>query len=182
MTMNHVSAAVLAVALSLPVAAWAQSTTTAPGTTAAPATTPAPAPTAAAGSAGESRQAMVEQRIADLHATLNITKAQEAEFDKFAQVMLDNAQAMDMLTSKAGADRDSQSAVQVLGTYAEVSQLHAQNVKKLSVAFRPLYASLSPDQKKTADEMFRARAEEHEQKQGAQTPGEQKPAMQKQGG
>jgi hypothetical protein len=39
-------------------------------------------------------------------------------------------------------------------------------VAKLSTAFQPVYASLTAEQKKAADNMFRMRDEEHQQKQG----------------
>jgi len=159
-TTSYISAAILAAALAMPAAAMAQDKTATDKTTAAP----------AMAQQGESRQAKVEERISDLYASLKITKAQDAEWNKFAQVMLDNAQAMDMLTSKDMSSRETQSADQILKGYAEVSQQHAQNVQKLSTAFNELYAQLSPDQKKQADEMFRAKAEERDMKQGSAQP------------
>jgi len=142
------SAAVLAATLTMPLVAMAQTK----DATAAPAA---------------NREAMVEQRIADMHASLNITAAQETEFGKFSQVMLDNAQAMDALGAKDTGNRDMQTADQILKGYAQYSAQHAENLQKLSAEFSTLYASLSPEQKKQADEMFRQRAEMHDQKQGA---------------
>jgi septal ring factor EnvC (AmiA/AmiB activator) len=155
---NLLASAALAAALLLPVASWAQTTATST-TTAEPA--------AASSTAREQR---VEQHIADMHATLHITQAQEKQWNDFAQVMLDNAQAMDALMAKR-ADPTAQSAEQILADYAEITQQHAQNVQKLATAFHTLYAGLAADQKKAADQMFRSTAEQREQK-----------AMQKQGG
>jgi hypothetical protein len=53
----------------------------------------------------DARQVKVEQRIRDMYATLHITKAQDAEWNAFAQVMLDNAQAMEITVQQKGGDR-----------------------------------------------------------------------------
>jgi hypothetical protein len=140
-TTSHITSAFLAIALSLPVAAWAETTT-----------------------AAGSQQEKVEQRIADMHATLHITQPQEAQWDAFAQVMLDNAQTMGAVLSKNSATTATQTAEQVLQGYAEITQQHAENVQKLSTAFHTLYASLTADQKTAADEMFRATVLQHELK------------------
>lgn len=102
------------------------------------------------------RQAQVEGRIRDMYATLHITKAQDAAWDAFAQVMLDNAQAMDAAVKQYGTDRAKLNAVQILDNYAAISEQHARNVERLSAALEVLYASLSPEQRQTADAMFRA--------------------------
>ena len=117
--------------------------------------------------AANSRQAKVEQRIRDIYATLHISKAQDAVWNAFAQVMLDNAQAIEATMQQNGGDRSKLSAPQILDSYAAISAQHAQNAERLSAALEVLYASLSPEQKKAADEMFRnstkKRAEEHKQ-------------------
>jgi len=163
-TRNCVTSAMLAVALSLPVAAWAETGGT-------PAGAPAGAPTAAGEMAGAKVTAAtprerVEQRIADMHASLHITSTQDPQWDQFAQVMLDNGQAMQVMLSKHAGDAQMQSADAIMQDYAQVAELHAQNVRKLSAAFNTLYASLAPDQKTAADEMFRSTAAEHAQKTG----------------
>ena len=173
-TMQITSAALLAAALSLPIAAWAQ-TTTAPEATTAPA---APAPATHAPAAGEtaaspapitpetsvSRRERVEARIADMYATLHITRAEEKQWSRFAQVMLDNAKGMDDLLNRNASMTAKRSALQTMQSYDEVAQLHAHNVRRLSTAFKSLYATLTADQKQAADEMFRARPAE--QKKG----------------
>ena len=103
------------------------------------------------------RQVKVEERIRDLHATLHITAAQDAEWAAFAQVMLDNAQAMETSMRQYGGDHDKLAAPQIMENYAAISVQHAQNVARLSGALALLYADLSPEQKQKADEVFRAR-------------------------
>jgi hypothetical protein len=66
------------------------------------------------------------------------------------------------------ADRlDTMTAVDNMQSYAQIEQQRAQDVQKLVPAFQTLYTSLSDDQKKTADQMFRnfpenARARHHQ--------------------
>lgn len=103
-------------------------------------------------------QARVEQRIRDMYATLHITQAQEAEWNAFAQVMLDNAQKMDMTLKQYGTDRRKLSAPQILSNYAAISAAHAQNVERLSSALGVLYANLSLEQQRIADSIFSQRA------------------------
>jgi hypothetical protein len=150
-TTNQLASAILAAALLPPLAAQAASDAT-------PAATSATEP-----SAGSHRE-KVEQRIADMHATLHITEAQEAQWDSFSQVMLDNAQAMEALLGKGAGAAAPRTAIQIMQSYAEIAQQHARNVRKLSIAFDTLYAGLTADQQKAADEMFRMKAAE--QKQG----------------
>ena len=47
----------------------------------------------------------------------------------------------------------TQTAAEMMQTYAMIAQQHAQDVQKLSTAFDTLYASLTPEQKKSADDM-----------------------------
>ena len=110
-------------------------------------------------------QAKVEQRIADMYATLHITSAQDPQWNAFAQVMLDNAQAMDTELHKNAA-AGKLNAQQQLHAYAEVTQLHADNVQKLAAAFDTLYPSLTPAQQTAADQMFSSAAMERHQKHG----------------
>jgi ribosome-binding ATPase YchF (GTP1/OBG family) len=151
-TTKRVTSAMLALALSLPAAAWAAD---------------APAAAQAAGS----RQDRVEQRIADMHATLRITKAEEPQFDAFSQVMLDNAQGMDGLLTANSAKAATQTAPEMMQSYAQVARQHADDVQKLSAAFESLYAALTPDQKKSADDMFRSAMLQREQAHDAKTGG-----------
>ena len=162
-TKTCITPAVLAVALALPAAAWAQTTT--------PAASTAKTATMSSTESATTLSAKVEQRIADMHATLQITKSQEHVWDRFADVMLSNAKAMDTLLADNAGKEATQNAEQILQAYAEITQQHAANVQKLTMSFEKLYTALSPAQKKAADEMFRTTAERHEQKQ-----------MQKQGG
>jgi hypothetical protein len=109
-------------------------------------------------------QALVEQRIADLHARLHITPQQSQQWDQFAQVMRDNAKAMDDLYRQRAAQLASMSAVQNMQSYEQIEEARAQQMQKLVPAFQALYASFSDQQKADADRIFQyraARAEAH---------------------
>lgn len=133
--------------LSLPVAAMAQS----PSTSTAGAAAQSRPPGAAA--------ARVEARIKQLHTQLGITQAQSAQWDQFAQVMRDNARDMDRILSERSQQFPSMSAVQDMQSYQHVAEAHVQHLQKLVPAFASLYDSLTPEQKKRADQAFRARAQ-----------------------
>ena len=93
--------------------------------------------------------------IAHLHQELKITPAQEALFQKLADVMRENAETMSTLAKKRADAAQTMTAVDDLKSYAEISEAHAEGSKKMIAAFQPLYDSMSDDQKKTADAEFR---------------------------
>jgi protein CpxP len=100
----------------------------------------------------------IETRIKELHARLHITDAQKTQWDNLAQVMRENAQAMTDMQKQRAADAKTMTAVDVVKSYSEVIQAHEEGMKKFVPAFEDLYNSLSDQQKKTADSMFRGRA------------------------
>ncbi|SAL79326.1 hypothetical protein AWB71_05876 [Caballeronia peredens] len=111
--------------------------------------------TAASAPAATKREARVEERIAQLHASLKITPQQEAQWSKFADVMRDNGRTMADLYRQRIAQRDTMSALDDMKQYEQITQANADGTKRLVEAFDPLYASLSPEQKKLADASFR---------------------------
>jgi protein CpxP len=146
---------------------WAQQTTP-PATqpTAPTGTTHEAAPRTAAQKPGESVEALVEQRITELHSRLHITPAQSQQWDQFAQVMRDNAKQLDQLYQARAQKFATMTAVDNMQSFANIEQTRAQDVQKLVPAFQALYASLSDQQKKTADQLFRsytAKAQTHQQ-------------------
>ncbi len=141
--------------------ARAQTTSTEPSTapsTAAPSTvTPAHR---MSGHRVGSRRGMspadaVDRRIADLHRRLHITADQEAQWAGVAQVMRDDAQAVEAVAKERQQALASMSAVDNLRSFQKVAQTHADGLNKLADAFAALYATMSDDQKKNADAVFR---------------------------
>jgi periplasmic protein CpxP/Spy len=104
---------------------------------------------------GETMSSLVERRIADLHGKLHITGDQSAKWDQFAQVMRDNAKQMDQAYQQRAEKFSSMSAVDNMQSFAQIEQQRAQDMQKLLPTFQTLYASLSDQQKKTADDLFR---------------------------
>ncbi|HEX6840440.1 MAG TPA: Spy/CpxP family protein refolding chaperone, partial [Stellaceae bacterium] len=90
-----------------------------------------------------------------LKAELKITPQQEPQFDRVAQAMRDNATARDQAMQKMRGDRDQpKNAVERLELRQQFATQRAQQSQRFLDAFKPLYASLSDDQKKAADEML----------------------------
>jgi protein CpxP len=129
----------------------------------APVATPAAA-SAPESARGQAREARVEQRIADLHSKLKITSAQDDQWNKFANVMRDNGHTMGELYRQRIALGTNTTAVDDMKQYAEITQAQADGTKRLVDAFEPLYASLSPEQKKLADASFHQSANRGEHK------------------
>ena len=103
----------------------------------------------------DAHQDRAEMRVKDLHGKLKITAAQEDQWAKVAQVMRDNAKAMDSLTQSRIDHAKDMTAVDDLKSYGEVADAHADGIKKLTSVFAPLYDSMSDAQKKEADTLFR---------------------------
>ena len=96
-----------------------------------------------------------EARIKDLQAKLKITPAQEEQWNKVTQVMRDNAKTMDALMQARFEKAKTMTAVEDLKSYSEITQAHADGLKNFIPAFEALYASMSDEQKKDADTLFR---------------------------
>jgi hypothetical protein len=112
---------------------------------------------AATGSESPANSA-IEARIKELHKRLHITEAQKPQWDALTQVMRDNAQAMVDLEKQRAANVKTMNAVEVVKSYAQVIDAHEDGMKKFIPAFEALYNSMSDEQKKIADSMFRTRA------------------------
>ncbi|HZR38230.1 MAG TPA: Spy/CpxP family protein refolding chaperone [Nevskia sp.] len=125
---------------------------------ASPAPTPAAAEQASAAESTAGADRRVEARIKDLHARLAITTPQEDSWAKVAKVMRDNAATMVTLTQARAGKANVMTAVDDLKSYAEIAQAHADGIEKFAPVFGALYDSMSDQQKKNADAIFRARS------------------------
>jgi hypothetical protein len=97
----------------------------------------------------------IEGRIAFLHAELKITATQQSQWDRVAATMRANAKQMDQLAQEMRAGRDQpQNAVDRLDRRVRFVAARANAEKAFADAFKPLYATLSDDQKKSADDLF----------------------------
>ena len=94
----------------------------------------------------------VEANIAALRQRLQITPAQEAQFNAVANVMRENARAE---ASAPQQPPPGATAVDDLRAFIRYSEIELAGLKKMLPALDALYASLSPAQKKAADAAFR---------------------------
>jgi periplasmic protein CpxP/Spy len=94
----------------------------------------------------------VEANISQLRQQLQITPAQEAQFNAVANVMRENARAEASVAQQQPANA---TAVDDLRTYIKYSEAELAGLKKMLPALEGLYAALSPAQKKAADAVFR---------------------------
>ena len=99
----------------------------------------------------------VERHIKDLRAKLKITSTEEPQWDAVAQTMRETAGELDAAIAKRQAIMKTATAVEDLNAYEAIARSHADGVKRLSEAFAPLYAEMSVDQKKMADDIFAQR-------------------------
>lgn len=97
----------------------------------------------------------IDSRINSLHSRLQITLAQEALWQKVAQVMRDNADTMRALRETRMSQMNTMSAVDDLKSYSQAADAHADGIRKLTPVFQTLYDSMSDEQKKNADLIFR---------------------------
>jgi protein CpxP len=115
----------------------------------------------------------VEERITQLHSELKITDQQAKPWDNFAQTMRDNAQKASQAFHDRAQKLPTMNADDAMKSYADITQLHADNMKKLASAWSDLYAVLSTDQKQVADVLYRNQTlkshqhSKHKQKSGA---------------
>jgi periplasmic protein CpxP/Spy len=96
---------------------------------------------------------LVDGRIAFIKAELKITPAQEAQWQQVATAMRDNAKALDQAITTARQSRGSIDAVQRLELREQFAKVRADNDARLLAAFKPLYASLTPEQQHVANQL-----------------------------
>lgn len=94
-------------------------------------------------------------RIAFLKTELEITPAQEGQWQQVASAMRQNAQSLDQAATTLRQHRGmAANAVDRMEARSEFAKIRADNTARLLAAFKPLYASLSPDQQHTANALM----------------------------
>ena len=96
-----------------------------------------------------------EARIKELQDGLKITEAQKVLWNSLTQVMRDNAKDMDALTKDMTGKAKTMNAVEHMKFHRQVTEAHLDQLKKLIPPFEAFYASLSDEQKKITDTIFR---------------------------
>jgi protein CpxP len=166
------ASALLAATMAMPVAGWAQTQEGPQTAVHMPPSQQSASPSVASqatppvGHTAQSASILkgVEQHIRDLHRELDITQAQEPQWQQFAQVMRGNAQAMSDSLDQRAQQIAQMNAVDDMTTYAQLAEQRSQDLVKLATAFQTLYGTFSDQQKQNADQLFRRQAEIHAEK------------------
>ena len=98
----------------------------------------------------------VDGRIAFLKAQLKISSAQEAKWQPVEAAMRENAKTLDQTITTARQNRGNLNAVQRLELREQFAKVRVDNDARLLAAFKPLYASLSPEQQQMANQLVGA--------------------------
>jgi hypothetical protein len=121
----------------------------------------APVPATAQGMSGTPGAAMpmrpdrTEGRIAFLKAELKVTEGQSVLWNAVADAMRANAAAARPMREHMHANHGKPTtAIERMEMQERMVALRADGLRRLTAAFRPFYAALSDEQKKTADELF----------------------------
>jgi hypothetical protein len=96
----------------------------------------------------------VEGRIAFVKAELKITDAQAPLWDKLADTVRLVAESVKGLHQQTMQGQSRPSTAAHLERYEHMLSVRLAGVSAVRAAFDPLYASLSDEQQKTADELF----------------------------
>ena len=96
-----------------------------------------------------------EAQIKQLQGALKITEAQEELWNNLTQVMRENAKEMDALTKERAENTKTMNAVEHMKFHSQITEAHLDQLKKLIPPFEAFYASMSDEQKKITDTIFR---------------------------
>jgi protein CpxP len=120
----------------------------------------------------------VESRITELKSALKITAAQEPQWSAFADTLRKQARAGDdrVKAHRARADKGAQpapvTAIQRLEQRQAFMKEASARMDEILATARPLYAALSPEQQKIADDLMAQRGhggrDGHRQRGGPQ--------------
>jgi len=106
-----------------------------------------------------------EARIKQLQGALKITDAQEGLWNNLTQVMRENAKDMDAFTKDKAEKAKTMNAVEHLKFHSQITETHLAQLKKFIPPFEALYSSMSDEQKKITDTLFRTgKYERHKKK------------------
>jgi protein CpxP len=137
------------------VLALAAACASAQGTGPAPAPPPEQAPPTQQSSTAQPPPDPMAERIAYLHERLRITSAQEPLWGSLAQVMRQNATALEPFLRQRFQAATKGNAVETLDADAKLDAAQLDELKKFAAAFQALYDSMSDQQRKIADYVFR---------------------------
>jgi hypothetical protein len=115
----------------------------------------------------------VESRLTELKSALKITSAQEPQWNAFADTLRKQARAGDERVKERGARADKgarsapMTAIQRLEQRQAFMKTAAARMDEVLATAKPLYAALSPEQQKVADDLM---ARQGERRHGGARP------------
>lgn len=118
----------------------------------------------------------VEARLAYLKTALKITDAQQPQWDAFADTLRKQARAADQRVQERRAqtgqrpERGRTTAIERLERRQKLMAAAAARMDETLVATKPLYAALSPEQQKVADELLAPRGRGGFRERGGHRP------------
>jgi hypothetical protein len=96
----------------------------------------------------------VEGRIAFLKAELKITDAQAPQWNAFAETLRSNAMSHRAAHQQMTADGATSTWPERLAFQQKMLSTHLDSLKDMEAAVKPLYATLSDEQRKLADQLM----------------------------
>ena len=96
-----------------------------------------------------------EAHIVNLQNALKITKDQQGLWNDLTQVMRDNAKTLEDLVKVRIDKKNNMNAVEDLKSYSQISEAQVEGMQNFIPAFEALYNSMSDEQKKNADVLFK---------------------------
>jgi len=116
------------------------------------------AATAKKKSSAETRTSAVaytETQIKQMQGTLDITGAQKELWNNLTVVMRENAREMDALAKERAENTETLNALGHMKLHGEITKAHLNQLEKLLPPFEAFYDSLTDQQKKITDMVFR---------------------------
>ena len=96
-----------------------------------------------------------EALIKQLRDALKINEAQEDLWINLTQVMRENAKDMDALTKDRAENAKTMNAVEYMKFHSQITKAQLDQQEKFIPPFEALYDSMSDEQKKSTDTIFR---------------------------
>ncbi|MBC7433024.1 MAG: Spy/CpxP family protein refolding chaperone [Rubritepida sp.] len=100
-------------------------------------------------------RAATDAHLAQMRGRFKVTPAQVPQWDVFATVSRENTEEMHERFERRRAGLARFDAAQNMADFAQISELHARQLVRLSAAFQALYALMPADQQREADAYFR---------------------------
>lgn len=97
-------------------------------------------------------------RLAFMRTELKITDAQAADWDRFAETLRDRAQRLDAMVEQKRKDQATPpNLLDRMEERVTIADQRAASIREELAAFRPLYASMSDEQKRAANQLLEER-------------------------